>query len=187
MVVISGPPASGKTTLAHSISESAGVSVFSKDETDRANVPSGFVRQQRYGPNRLRSLVSLTLETTGAVIIEGDFVPWLDRKWVSTLAEDETEVREFFVYTRGFTSFHRFVRRNESGQRPAYHHDRQWYPGMALYGCFRSLGLFWPWGRLFPGRCLDVWSSDEAWEPPLAEVVHRASEFLQTGRIDWSG
>jgi hypothetical protein len=153
LVIISGPEASGKSEIGHKLAEQLGYRYESKDRIKEAlfdKAPRS-TRDFTWYENEAKQKFFYELEQFIAAdtnsIVESNFIG-KDKIRLEACLNNKVHVTEIYCTVRGFTSFRRFVRRNESGRRHKGHHDRRWYMKVFFQDCLRHFGIQWPYGRL---------------------------------------
>lgn len=149
IVIVSGPEATGKSTIAKKISADLGYTYLSKDVI-KENLYDTCKRStwdhQWYEQKAKRQFfkqIKNSIETKKDIIIESNF-DTVDKDALTNIMPQSSTVSEIYCFSRGFTSFRRFVRRNESGNRHKGHHDRRWYFRVFCQDCARLFGSDWP-------------------------------------------
>ena len=150
LIIISGSPATGKTTLATQLAKELGYGFCSKDALkerlfDRETVNTRrFLWYETRAKAQFFSQIQEAIQHDRSLIIESDFNK-KDRERLRALLTKKVHVTEIYCYTKGFTSLVRFIRRNENGTRHRGHHDRHWYASMFLYNVVGLTGRHWPY------------------------------------------
>lgn len=151
-IIISGIPASGKTTIATTLSKELGVPILTKDffkeqlfETDgRSNI----IHSTWYEKEAKRLFLEAIHEQVQKdkdLIIESNFEPRKDRSIFMEVLKNQ-ECREVYCTAKGWKIFKRFVARNESGHSNKHpsHHDRMWYMQMLFICTLKTFGIHYP-------------------------------------------
>ena len=149
VVIVSGPPAAGKTAISHKIADSLGYEYYSKDyfkeQLFDSESRSKYFNWKWYDDTAYERLIGQLNECISNdqdIIIESNFLHMRDPKWFEESFSKVADIREVHVTARGWTLLKRFISRNGSGKstnHPA-HHDRIWYPFMVYIAVFRAFG-----------------------------------------------
>jgi predicted kinase len=132
LVIVSGPEATGKTTVGKTVAHLLGYQYHSKDMVKEKLFDTEVQNTWHYAwyENKAKDQFFTTIEQLIAqgtsAVIESNFIG-ADRQRLADCLNSDTIVTELYCTTKGMTSFKRFVRRNESGVRHKGHHDRRWY------------------------------------------------------------
>jgi predicted kinase len=130
LIVVSGPPGSGKTTLAHQVAAAVGCPAICRDEIKEGMVHAtpGYDPSQSGDFNRRTlatfvNLIRLLLTARVTAVAEAAFQ---DRLWRPALEPllDLAKLRILQCTTRGAVAHARFARRLEEDPRRAAHDDR---------------------------------------------------------------
>ena len=129
LILISGAPGTGKTSLARRLSESLPVVVLEKDaikETLFDTVGEGDREWSRKLGGAtfalLRMFVQLHLDAGQPVIVESTFQPEHDTPWLDRMREQyDFDVLELHCHTNADTAIHRYAQRIDSNDRHSGH------------------------------------------------------------------
>jgi predicted kinase len=149
LVIISGPEATGKTAIGKEIAKQLGYEYHSKDIIKEHLFDTAGKSTWRYNWYESRAkdqffkIVRRLIDSRTNAVIESNFIG-ADKKRLSECLDPGVLVTEIYCKARGLTSFKRFVRRNESGQRHKGHHDRRWYAKILLEDLLQYAHISWP-------------------------------------------
>lgn len=150
LIIISGAPATGKSTIGLYIARRRNYSSISKDTLkeklyESETTPSWhYWWYERQAKNLFFEQLSLAIAADQNLIIEANFVT-PDIKRLQTYLDSKVIISEIYCPTNGLTSFKRFVTLNESGNRHHGYNDRQWYLPMLVEAMLRYFGIAWPY------------------------------------------
>jgi len=167
LYVVSGPPASGKTTVASQLATALGVPCLSKDaikEILYAGMPGHLDESKLLGIaslNLIFSIAQTILSSGTGVVIEANFMALHDVQRVTALKQATgAKVAELHLTAAHDVLVDRYRRRAEEPKRHVGHRDRERVP-------YVSRGIMdGRWGPLGFGRetitidCSDAWPSD---------------------------
>ncbi len=131
LIVVSGLPASGKTTLGKEVARRLGIPFFSKDAIkERLFDERGFSDRawsKQLGIEAYEELyraVEQTLNNKSDCVIESNFKPGISESDLSALLQKTgAECAQIFCHAPGHLLFERFERRARSGERHPGHVD----------------------------------------------------------------
>lgn len=153
LIIISGPPASGKTTLGSIIADNLDFEFLAKDEIKERLFNSGARTTYDYSwyEKRAKDLLfdnlRLAIAKNQSLVIEANFIK-SDKKRLISCLNKSMYITEMYCSARGMTRFSRFVKRNESGMRHKAHYDRRWYTSVFLSSLLSYVGIEWPYKPL---------------------------------------
>lgn len=132
VIVITGAPASGKTTISRYLAKELGIPCIAKDDVKEILfdnlVVEGDNRKQQYGKGSVEVLFYFAqklLETGCAFILEGNFDNYYSKPYFDELRYDYEYPVIQIVCACGFDIlYERFKSRVENGQRHPGHEDR---------------------------------------------------------------
>ena len=149
IVIVSGPEATGKSAIANKLSKELNYSYLSKDVIKeklydtRKHSTWDHAWYEQEAKRQFFEQIRIATEAKQDVIIESNF-DTADKDKLAGIMPQGCTISEIYCSSRGFTSFKRFVRRNESGNRHRGHHDRRWYLKVFSQDCARLFGSDWP-------------------------------------------
>ena len=172
LVIVSGAPGAGKTTLGQAISARVGLPFLSKDELkeamgDELGAPGDVPASQRLGLAAYRILYAVTariLEAGGGAVIESNFRRGVSEPELRAIVE-LADARLVHCWAPAATVQARYAQRFERGDRHPVHLDAQRLGDLAddlASGRFEPLDLDIP--------ILEV-ATDDGYEPDLEQVV----------------
>lgn len=131
MIIVSGPPATGKTTLAEELSKVTDFPVISKDQIKELLFDSLGWKDRAWskklgkaGYDLLYYLLENFLASKTSLIVESNFQRNLDSSRFNILVEKyHLRIIQIICQTDGQILFERFKKRSESGQRHPGHRD----------------------------------------------------------------
>ena len=157
LIIVNGLPASGKSTLADTLSKKFSIPVFKKDDFKGLLSDSGGLVD--YESSKIFGGVSFSilyfiakrcLESKGSLIIEGNFSPSKENKsFIAWLKKRRMNVVEVLCFAKGEILIDRFAKR----KRHPIHHTVQ----ASFYEEKLSAGKIPP---LRAGRCFELDTSD---------------------------
>jgi len=152
LLIVSGPEASGKTAIANVLAERLGYAYQSKDAIKEPMYDSGEhdTNDSAWFEERAKQAffdqISAFVTTETNAVIESNFIGHDRQRLIDCIGD--ADVAEIYCTARGFTSFRRFVARNESGRRHKGHHDRKWYWNIFWHDVARIFDIEWPYRPL---------------------------------------
>jgi predicted kinase len=164
IVIVSGAPASGKTTVGKKIAHDLGYEFYGKDTIKEAlfdshpKVIRGYLWYEKRAKAVLINDVQSSFSKGRSVVIESDFNKG-DKRWLEPLCKGH-QVAEVRCTTKGLTRLKRYISRNENGARHKGHHDRRWYPSMFIQALGTYIGLEWPYYPMGLSAVIKVDTSD---------------------------
>lgn len=150
VIIVSGPEATGKTSIAKSLAASLGYKYITKDsikerlfDTSRKHSTWNYAWYENKAKKQFFSEVHELIKGRNDVVIESNFIG-KDKKRLSSLLTKDVFLVEIYCTAKGMTTFKRFVSRNESGNRHSGHHDRRWYGKVLLEDLLQYVNIRWP-------------------------------------------
>lgn len=183
VVIISGAEATCKSDLAKRLATELEYNFLSKDVIKEAMYDELHQQHSTWDFNwyeaRAKGAFFDSIESLADrqinMILESNFIG-SDKKRLLDILGEHADIREVHCYTRGFISFKRAVRRNESGRRHPGHHDRRWYPKVFIQSTLRIVGI-----RVGAHRSVSlndkVISLDTSYYPEID--LHRVISFVK--------
>jgi hypothetical protein len=166
LVVVSGPEATGKSAISREIVRLLGYQYQTKDTIKEALFDAklhstwDYAWYEKRAKNKFFGDIQHFVAQNKSAVVESDFTAE-DKKRFAACLNDTVVITEIYCTTKGFTSFKRFVWRNETGRRHTGHHDRRWYVKILLQDLLKYLGIRWPHQPLgFTKRILTVDTTD---------------------------
>lgn len=150
LVIVSGPEATGKTFIGRYVASLLNCQYVSKDMIKEALFESESHNTWNYSwyEQKAKQIFFDTVEDfinqNKTMVIESNFIG-PDRSQLIRLLNDNVLLTEIYCTTKGLTSFKRFVKRNESGNRHKGHHDRRWYLKVLFQDLLRYVYIDWPY------------------------------------------
>lgn len=150
LIIISGAPATGKTTIAKQLSHAFGYSIHSKDSIKEAIYESeqgarhGFLWYEERSKKKLFHEIEKSVSRDETIIIESNFIK-ADRPRLQSLIKGDVRTIEVYCFTRGFTRLIRFMKRSEDGARHKVYGDRKWYLTTFIESLLNYVGSSWPY------------------------------------------
>jgi predicted kinase len=153
LIIVAGPPATGKSDLAGKIAGEFGLPMITKDEfkeilaeTLGVTGPDWSNRLSAAGRKLAVHLARKLLDRGISVIIEANFTPQRDNAPLQHLTSDlDVAVVQVLCRTEGSVLMERFVRRAESGERHPihleHHEGAEHFRDLLLAGCSPPLDL----------------------------------------------
>lgn len=132
VILISGPSATGKSQLAMKYSKQLGYEYIGKDTIkekifDREKHNSwDWKWYEKKAKQQFFDEIETALRNNKSVIAESNYIK-SDKAWIEKSIAKASDVREVYVTANGIKRVWRFIKRNETGNRHKYHHDRRWY------------------------------------------------------------
>jgi predicted kinase len=131
LIIVLGPPAAGKTTLAHYLSKEIGIPAFGKDEIkERIFDTVGWSDKEwnkkvtGAGYSILYFFLDLILSNGGSMIVESNFSGKRDTKRFQELQKKhDFKVIQILCQTEGDVLVERFKKRSKAGLRHPGHTD----------------------------------------------------------------
>lgn len=156
VIIISGSPATGKTTLAKAIQSKLKYELITKDQFKEklfeSDGRSNIIHNSWYeneAKSLFRSEIRDKINKNKSIIIESNFVPNKDKKHMAELLRN-VDIVEIYCFANPWITLKRFISRNESGSSSKHpmHHDRMWYGQMFLIAIKVSFGFKNTFGAL---------------------------------------
>lgn len=132
VIIISGPSAVGKSQLGKIYADKFGYDFIAKDEIkerffDSENHNSWDWRwYEEKAKQQFFHYIKSKLTENASLVIESNFIK-SDKVRLKQSLEGAENIKEIYVTANGMKRTWRFIKRNESGERHKYHHDRRWY------------------------------------------------------------
>lgn len=150
LIIISGAEATGKSAIRDELASRLKIDYLSKDVIKEKMFDTETVSTWNFSWYDNRARQELFHETKDYLAKDSDFIieanfKSADEAGLKDLIKQPVAVYEIFCFTRGFTSFKRFVGRNENGLRHRGHHDRRWYLPVFIYSLCGTLKIKWPY------------------------------------------
>jgi len=133
LILISGAEATCKSAIGQELEKRLGYTYQSKDAIKEALFDKkpfstwDFKVYERQAKDLFFHDIESTIRRHENTIIESNFIGE-DKTQLEKLITKDVELIEVHCHTKGYVSFKRFVKRNESKKRHPGHHDRRWYP-----------------------------------------------------------
>jgi predicted kinase len=149
LVIISGPSASGKTTIGKRIADELDYSFYSKDQIKEELFDSGsrstysFAWYEKQATNKFYALLEQAVKEGKSLVIESDFHKSAEKP-IRLCINKNVQIVEVYCFAKGLVRFKRYIKRNESQSRHHGHHDRRWYPVMLFMCLSNYLNIYWP-------------------------------------------
>jgi predicted kinase len=146
LVIVSGPEASGKSVIARHLAKTLDYPYLAKDVLKEALYdlhPRSTWHSKWYqgqAKDQMFSKLESYIKQDKSLILESNFDPE-DRPRLATYIDEGVVITELFCTAKGLTSFKRFVKRNETGERHPDHHDRRLYLKIFLQNVFLALNI----------------------------------------------
>lgn len=150
IVFVSGGEATGKSTVGKKIAEILGYKYLAKDVIKERMFDTEQVSTWNYGWYEKRAndefftKIKSNIDSKQRLVVESNFNKKDKIRLIETLKDANLEVTEVYCYTKGLTSFRRFVNRNESKLRHSGHHDRRWYGLVFVFSILTNLKIHNP-------------------------------------------
>lgn len=161
LVIVSGPEATGKSGIAQEVAQLLGYKYQSKDVIKEQMFDHGShdTNDSSWYENKAKDeffdQIQQFVVRNESAVIESNFIAVDRQRLVACLGN--AQITEIFCTARGFMSFIRFVKRNETNNRHKGHHDRKWYWSVFKHDVARMLGIQWPYKPLgFTNKLLAV-------------------------------
>lgn len=174
LIVVSGPPASGKTTVALQLAGKLSVPCLSKDlikESLYSNMPGHVDEPGMLGVASLDVMFTVAQRILGAgigVVIEANFIASYDLPRVAALQKASgAKVAELHVTATHDVLVDRYTKRAEDPKRHAGHRDRERVP------CVSRGILDGTWGPLGLGRETITIDTSDGWPSDFHELAQR--------------
>ncbi len=131
LIIISGAPCTGKTTLAQKISTKFKLPLISKDDIKESLFDSLGIKDREWSKKLgiasykiLYQTLELLLQTNKTFIVENNFEPkFADQKFNTLKNKYNFEILQIICETKGEILFERFKKRSESSERHPGHVD----------------------------------------------------------------
>jgi predicted kinase len=182
LVIVSGAPGAGKTTLGRTISARLALPFLSRDELkeaigDELGAPSDVPASQRLGLAAYRILYAVSariLESDGGVVVESNFRRGRSERELRSIVE-LADARLVHCSAAAATVQARYAQRHQRGDRHPVHLDAQRADALAddlASGRFEPLDL---------GLPTVVVATDDGYEPGLEQVIAFLSSETAVG------
>lgn len=165
LVIVSGPAASGKSTVGRKVAQLLGYWFLSKDEIKENlfDTEKRTTHDYLWYEKRAKKLFFDRLQKAASqnesLVIESDFIA-TDRRKMQGLIGNACMV-ELYCRAKGTTRLRRYIGRNEGGRRHAGHHDRRWYVMVSALAVMDYAGVRWPFGSTgVTDNLLDIDTTD---------------------------
>lgn len=164
LIIISGPPATGKTVLASKIAREFGFPVLAKDEykellADALGVTGAdwSNRLSAAGRAMVVQIAGKLLDSGISLIIDANFSPKRDNEPLRRLVQGrDIDVIQILCRTEGQTLMDRFVQRAAAGERHPIHPEH--HAGYAYFSSMLARGYTPPLD--LPGAVIDLDTTD---------------------------
>lgn len=168
LLIISGPPCTGKTTLARKVAREFRLPLISRDDIKESLFDSLGVKDREWSKKLgiasysiLYQFIEIQLEAKNSFIIETPLKPEYDEeRFLDLQKKYDFQVIQVMCKTDGEILFERFKKRSESGERHPGHVDDQNYDEfkeVLLKGEHRALNIG---GKVFDIDTTDFKSID---------------------------
>lgn len=135
LLIISGPPCTGKTTLSKKIAREFRIPIISKDDIKEALFDSLGARDREWSKKLglasykvLYKLLDSLLRAGQSIILESNFKPEFDNeRFLDFQKKYDFSILQIMCKTDGEILFERFKKRSESGERHPGHVDDENY------------------------------------------------------------
>ncbi len=135
LIIISGPPCTGKTTLGKKIAREFRLPLISRDDIKESLFDSLGIKDREWSKKLglasykvLYQLVDSLLRAGQSLILESNFKPEFDNEiFLNFQKKYDLEILQIMCKTEGEILFERFKQRSESGERHPGHVDNQNY------------------------------------------------------------
>ncbi len=135
LILVSGPPCTGKTTLGKRIAKEFRLPFFNKDSIKESLFDSLGIKDREWSKKVglasytiLYQIIEALLSVKQSLVIDSNFKPEFDTKRFLDLQKKyKFETLQVICKTEGETLFERFKKRSESGERHPGHVDDQNY------------------------------------------------------------
>lgn len=163
LLIISGPPCTGKTTLGKKIAQELRLPLISRDDIKESLFDSLGVKDREWSKKLgiasyqvLYKMVDSLLQGSQSFILESNFKPEFDdKRFLDLQKKYDFRVFQIMCKSNGEILFERFKKRSESGERHPGHVDDQNYDEfkeILLKGEHRALNI--------GGKVFDIDTSD---------------------------
>lgn len=183
LIVISGPPAAGKSTIARRLADCFGMTVIAKDACkeelyDAEHQPAGGDRRdlsRRAGADAL-ARATRHLRRGESVVLDGNWRAGEDGAAIGALVQElRPRLLQIQCVAAGPLLLERFVARARTGVRHAVHADLEALPRLRaelLRGFYEPLPLDGPLLRIDTGTAMAD-AAGTGWLPAVAELLQR--------------